>query len=79
MLLEPQRLDKRVARHLQDSGHELWLSPVRVWEAILLADPAVYSMDLGPWTVEGMPGGPKMLPAREAAINRQVALVPISR
>lgn len=30
------RLSKRVATALQDSGNEIWLSPVSVWEVLML-------------------------------------------
>ncbi len=31
-----QRLTRRVARELDDAQNELWLSPVSIWEALLL-------------------------------------------
>lgn len=34
--LDPKRLGKRAARELSSDGNELWLSPVSVWEALLL-------------------------------------------
>ena len=34
--LEPKRLGKRAARELSDSSNELWLSPVSVWETLVL-------------------------------------------
>jgi len=33
---EPARLTRRVARELDDAQNELWLSPVSIWEALLL-------------------------------------------
>ena len=33
---EPQRLTRRVAKELDDAQNELWLSPVSIWEALLL-------------------------------------------
>ncbi len=33
---EPARVGKRVRRELQDQNNQLWLSPVRTWEALLL-------------------------------------------
>jgi PIN domain nuclease of toxin-antitoxin system len=33
---DPKRLGKRVAKELSDSSNELWLSPVSVWEALVL-------------------------------------------
>ena len=35
-LREPERLGRRVVRELEDSKNELWLSPVSMWEALLL-------------------------------------------
>ena len=34
--LEPKRLGPRVLRELSNSDNELWLSPVSVWEALVL-------------------------------------------
>jgi len=36
MALEPTRLSHRVARALDDSGNQLWLSPISVWELLML-------------------------------------------
>ena len=35
-LREPDRLSVRVRRHLEDPANEIWLSPISVWEALLL-------------------------------------------
>ena len=35
-VLEPQRLSRRVAAELDNSENELWLSPVSIWEAMLI-------------------------------------------
>ena len=72
MLLEPERLAPEVADHLRDAGNELWLSPISVWEAILLAEKGRVALDLGP--VEGIRDALKAVPVREAALNREVAL-----
>jgi PIN domain nuclease of toxin-antitoxin system len=50
LALEPQKLRREVAECLADPDNELWLSPVSVWEVLLLAekgrieigDPAVW-------------------------------------
>ena len=34
--LDPKRLGKRVARELSSDANQLWLSPVSVWEALVL-------------------------------------------
>ncbi|HEV3207421.1 MAG TPA: type II toxin-antitoxin system VapC family toxin [Terriglobales bacterium] len=33
---EPQRLTRRVARELDNAQNQLWLSPVSIWETLLL-------------------------------------------
>ena len=35
-LAEPKRLSRQVKRELGDAANELWLSPVSMWEALLL-------------------------------------------
>jgi PIN domain nuclease of toxin-antitoxin system len=35
-VLEPQRISRRVAAELDNPENELWLSPVSIWEAMLL-------------------------------------------
>ena len=34
--LEPERLSPRVSEAIQDLDNELWLSPISVWELIVL-------------------------------------------
>lgn len=36
MTLEPTRLSRRVAQVLDDPGNQLWLSPISVWELLML-------------------------------------------
>jgi PIN domain nuclease of toxin-antitoxin system len=35
-LAEPKRLSRRVQQELRDRNNELWLSPISMWEALLL-------------------------------------------
>jgi PIN domain nuclease of toxin-antitoxin system len=35
-VLEPERLSRRVSKEIQDMSNELWLSPISVWELIVL-------------------------------------------
>ena len=35
-VLEPRRLSRRVAAELDNSENELWLSPISIWEAMLI-------------------------------------------
>jgi PIN domain nuclease of toxin-antitoxin system len=36
MVLEPTRLSRRVAHALDDAENQLWLSPISVWELLML-------------------------------------------
>lgn len=46
-LLEPSRLCRRVAAALVSRSHEKWLSPISIWETLMLADAAVsYSIPI---------------------------------
>lgn len=38
MRLDPDRLDARARRRIEDSSNELWLSPISAWELLQLAD-----------------------------------------
>jgi PIN domain nuclease of toxin-antitoxin system len=35
-MVEPRRLSPRIHRELHDPGNERWISPISVWEALLL-------------------------------------------
>lgn len=37
-LAAPERLSKRIAGALEDAENELWLSPVSVWEVLILVE-----------------------------------------
>ena len=36
MVLNPTRLSRRVASALNDSENQLWISPISVWELLML-------------------------------------------
>jgi len=48
---EPGNLGRRVAHALQDSDNELWLSPLSIWEALLLHEkgPLAISAPFDDW------------------------------
>ena len=50
-LREPQRLGKRITHALSQPENELWLSPISLWEALLLERKGRISIqgDLGTW------------------------------
>ncbi len=72
-LLEPERLSAPVRDALQSPENELWLSPISVWEAILLAERGrlVVTSDVQLW-VRGLLAA---LPRREAPLTFEVALM----
>lgn len=71
-LLEPERLSPTVRAALTDGRHELWLSPISVWEALLLAERGRVRVDTSPteW-VEQMV---RALPRREAVLTHDIAI-----
>lgn len=70
--LEPERLSRRVRRALQDPDGELWLSPISVWELLLLVEGGRITVtgDPGAWVQEALRAGP----FREAPLTHAAAL-----
>ncbi len=70
--LEPDRLGSSVRRKLDDAATELWLSPVSVWETLLLAEKGRISLAPSPaaWVEARL----MEIPMREAVLDRRVAL-----
>ena len=71
-LLDPERLSPAVRAALASGENELWLSPISVWEALLLAERGRIRVDTAPteW-VERMV---RALPRREAALTHDIAV-----
>jgi PIN domain nuclease of toxin-antitoxin system len=69
--LDPSRLSRRVADALENPANELWLSPISVWEALMLAERGRVALEPnGPqWVQETLDA----IPMREAPINHAVA------
>ena len=70
--LDSRRLSPSVVEELRSPDNELWLSPVSVWEAMLLAE-------RGRITVQGTPAEwvermVAALPRREAALTHDIAI-----
>lgn len=70
--LEPQRLSKRVAAQLGASGNELWLSPLSVWETLVLARKRRLVLEPTPeqWVRRALLD----LPVQEAYLNHEIAM-----
>ena len=70
--LEPERLAPPVQRAFDDAGNELWLSPISVWETLVLAEKG--RIRLRPSPVEWVTATLRDAPMREAPLTREVAL-----
>jgi PIN domain nuclease of toxin-antitoxin system len=70
--LEPERLSTRVTRALGDPEHELWLSPMSVWETLVLARKRRVVLKPSPeqWVRRAI----TELPIREAPLNHEIAI-----
>ena len=71
-LLEPGRLSTKVAAALQGAETERWLSPLSVWEALLLIERKRLQVDrpAEAWVREAL----ERAPVFEAPVNHEVAL-----
>jgi len=71
-LLEPDRLPRRVVQALEKPGNELWLSPISVWELVMLVERGriVLDGDVGAWVDEAL----QRAPLKEAPLTLEVAL-----
>ncbi|MDW7710875.1 MAG: type II toxin-antitoxin system VapC family toxin [Deferrisomatales bacterium] len=71
-LLEPERLSPVVAAALEAPENERWLSPVSVWETLLLAEKGrvVLKPDGPQWVRRAL----RKVPFREAPLTSDVAL-----
>lgn len=71
-LREPDRLGAHAKRVLTDNENEAWLSPVSVWEALLLAEKGRIELRSPP--AEWLQAVLSILPVRDALLSRDVAL-----
>ena len=71
-LLEPRRLSRRVSRELADPANQLWLSPISVWETLILCQKGRLALNEGPssWIAKAM----RSSPVAEAPLNTEVVL-----
>jgi PIN domain nuclease of toxin-antitoxin system len=70
--LEPARLPKKVRRAIEDPANELWLSPISVWETLVLARKKRLTLEPSPerWVRRAL----AELPIHEALLNHEVAI-----
>jgi len=71
-LSAPERLGKRVRSTLTRKGTELWLSPISVWELLVLAERG--RIRLAPEPRQWIEAALRGTPAHEAPLNNLVAI-----
>ena len=71
-LTAPDRLGRKVRTQLERKGNEVWLSPISVWELLVLAERGRVRLDAEPraWVAEAL----ERAPLEEAALNHEVAV-----
>ena len=71
-ILTPERLSRRMRETLVSQENELWLSPISLWETLLLAERGRLELDAEPhaWIHEARNAGP----VAEAPLTFDVAL-----
>lgn len=71
---EPERLTKRVAAALGDDGNQLWLSPISIWEFLLLAEHGRVRVRDGIAPPDWVETALSRVPMRDAPLSREVAI-----
>jgi len=71
-LLEPNRLGKDMTEALENKENELFISPITIWEAMILAEKGRIVLDLSPkyWIKEAL----KQSPVKEAKLSHEIAV-----
>ncbi|MDQ3563438.1 MAG: type II toxin-antitoxin system VapC family toxin [Pseudomonadota bacterium] len=71
-LAEPGRLSKRVTAAVTRAENELWVSPISVWELLVLAERGRVKLDDEPrrWVADALAS----TPAQEAILTFEVAI-----
>ncbi|MDJ0516423.1 MAG: PIN domain-containing protein [Trichodesmium sp. MO_231.B1] len=72
-LLDDARLSLQLKRAIADSNNELWLSPISVWEALVLAEKGRISVQPDPVTWINL--ALQSLETREAPMNHAIAIL----
>jgi PIN domain nuclease of toxin-antitoxin system len=70
--LDPDRLGKRLAQHILDPANQLWLSPISLWEFLVLVEKKRLAIreDPADWVAAALAEAPM----HEAPLNHEVAL-----
>lgn len=70
--LDPDRIGKRLTQHILDPANELWLSPISLWEFLVLVEKGRLAIPEDPagWIAAALAEAPM----QEASLNHEVAL-----
>ncbi len=71
-LLEPAMLSKRVASELEDPSNDIWVSPISIWEVLVLAEKGRVILNPDPLT--WIRNVLRTTPLKEAPLNHEVAI-----
>jgi len=69
---EPERLARRLARALENRDNELWLSPLSVWETLLLNEKKRIALE--PTAEEWIALALSKVPMKEAPLTTEVVM-----
>ena len=71
-LLEPSRLGRKTRAAMVNPKSELWLSPISVWETLILAEKG--RIELSPTPTQWIAKALEASPLRQATLTHEVAL-----
>lgn len=72
-LLEPERLSPAVRTALQSPDNQIWLSPISVWEALVLAERG--RLTISTTAAEWVQRMVQAIPRREAPLSHDIAVM----
>ena len=72
-LLGDEKLNSAIATAIANESNELWLSPISVWEALVLGHKGKIQFEPDPhrWVKRGL----ELLDVREASLNNEIAFL----
>lgn len=71
-LLEPERLDETTVSVLEDQNNDLFISPITIWETLILAEKG--RIDLGPSPIEWIDEALRRTPVQELPLSCAIAV-----
>ena len=71
-LLQPEKLDENIAQVLENEDNELFISPITIWETMILAEKGI--IELNPSTKEWIMEALRRSPVKEAKLSHEIAI-----